>query len=115
MQIEATEAPPQASHPPIPSAARLAAWERKQGDTVFQTEAQSKSASPRGPPVVFPPLDQETRTHVETAQAAYYLNRRPQTLRGWACAESYPPALRPLNFNGRLAWPVSGIRAVLGV
>ncbi len=33
----------------------------------------------------FPPLEQVTRPAVETAAAAYYLNRQQQTLRGWAC------------------------------
>ena len=63
----------------------------------------------------FPPLESVTRPTVDTATAAYYLNRRPQTLRGWACAETFPAGLRPVRVNGRLAWPVAGIRAVLGV
>ncbi len=65
--------------------------------------------------VQFPPLEHVTRPKVDTEAAAYYLNRRPQTLRGWACAETYPEGLRPTRINGRLAWPVAGIRAVLGV
>jgi hypothetical protein len=32
----------------------------------------------------YPPLDQETRSHVETECAAFYLNRKPQTMRVWA-------------------------------
>ena len=40
---------------------------------------------------------------------------RPQTLRGWACAETFDAGLRPVRINGRLAWPVAGIRAALGV
>ena len=43
------------------------------------------------------------------------LLRRPQTLRGWACAETFPDGLRPVRINGRLGWPVSGIKAALGV
>jgi len=61
----------------------------------------------------FPPLDAVTRPAVDTAAAAYYLNRRPQTLRGWACFEDGP--LRPLRINGRLSWPVESIRRLLGV
>lgn len=61
----------------------------------------------------FPPLESLTRPTVETGAAAYYLNRRPQTLRGWACLENGP--LRPLRVHGRLAWPVSEIKRVLGV
>ncbi|OPZ11101.1 MAG: hypothetical protein BWZ07_02259 [Alphaproteobacteria bacterium ADurb.BinA280] len=64
---------------------------------------------------VFVSLDRETRATVDTATAAHHLNRQPQTLRGWACAETYPPGLKPLRVMGRLAWPVAGIRAVLGV
>lgn len=63
----------------------------------------------------FPPLELVTSPSVPTEQAAYYLNRRPQTLRGWACAETFPVGLRPLRINGRLAWPVAELRRVLGV
>lgn len=63
----------------------------------------------------FPPLELVTRPTVPTEQAAHYLLRRPQTLRGWACAETFPDGLRPVRINGRLGWPVAGIRALLGV
>jgi len=66
-------------------------------------------------PQQFPPLELETRPRVPTEQAAHYLNRRPQTLRGWACAETFPDGLRPVRINGRLGWPVAGIKAALGV
>lgn len=59
-----------------------------------------------------PALDVVTRPTVDTTAAAYYLNRRPQTLRGWACHENGP--LRPLRIHGRLAWSVTEIRALLG-
>lgn len=61
----------------------------------------------------FPPLEYVTRPTVETAAAAFYLNRRQQTLRGWACLENGP--IRPIRINGRLAWPVAELRRVLGV
>lgn len=61
----------------------------------------------------FPPLESVSRPAVDTASAAYYLNRRPQTMRAWACLENGP--LRPVRINGRLAWPVSELRRVLGV
>jgi hypothetical protein len=60
----------------------------------------------------FPPLESVTRPTLETAAAAYYLNRRPQTLRIWAMNQ-HP--IRPLNIHGRLAWPVAELRRVLGV
>jgi len=61
---------------------------------------------------IFPPIDLETRTHVGTDQAAHYLMRRPQTLRMWAALEP-KGAIRPVRVNGRLAWSVAGIRALL--
>ena len=63
----------------------------------------------------FPPLELVTRPTVPTEQAAHYLLRRPQTLRGWASAETFPAGLRPIRIGGRLGWPVAGIRAALGV
>ena len=71
-------------------------------------EAREPATAP-----TFPPLAHETRPAVDTAAAAHYLNRRPQTLRGWACMENGP--LRPRRIMGRLAWSVAEIRAVLGV
>jgi len=60
---------------------------------------------------LFPPLEQETRTNIDTAAAAYYLLREPQTLRIWACKENGP--LRPVRIHGRLSWPVAEIRRIL--
>ncbi len=60
----------------------------------------------------FPPLEYITRPTVETAAAAFYLNRQQQTLRGWACLENGP--IRPIRINGRLAWKVEDLRRVLG-
>ena len=61
----------------------------------------------------FPTLESVTRPTVDTATAAHFLNRRPQTLRGWACHEDGP--IRPTRVYGRLAWPVSELRHLLGV
>ena len=74
--------------------------------------AQVRTAA-TGP--AFPPLHLEARPTVDTAAAAHYLLRQPQTLRGWASAGTYPDGLRPLRVMGRLAWSVAGIRAALGV
>ena len=71
-------------------------------------EAREPATAP-----TFPPLELVNRPAVGTAAAAHYLNRRPQTLRGWACMENGP--LRPRRIMGRLAWSVAEIRAVLGV
>lgn len=84
-----------------------------------QTCLEGKGAAISAPaiptPADFVPLHLETRTHVSTAVMCRHLNRREQTARGWACAETYPPGLKPRRIMGRLAWPVAGIRAVLGV
>lgn len=64
-------------------------------------------------PQQFPPLESVSRPTVDTSAAAYYLNRRPQTMRAWACLENGP--LRPVRINGRLAWKVSDLMRVLGV
>jgi hypothetical protein len=60
----------------------------------------------------FPPLELITRPAVDTDSAAYYLGRKAQTLRAWACYENGP--IRPIRVHGRLAWPVEKIRSLLG-
>jgi hypothetical protein len=59
----------------------------------------------------FPPIEQETRSHVETACAAFHLTRQPQTMRVWACHENGP--IRPIRINGRLLWSVADIKRLL--
>ncbi len=61
--------------------------------------------------IKYPSLDTITRESVTTEEAAYYLNRRPQTLRSWAAFENGP--IRPVRVNGRLAWRVADIKDVL--
>lgn len=58
------------------------------------------------------PIDAEKRATLTTKEAALHLNRRPQTLRIWACQEDGP--IRPIRVNGRLAWRVEDIRRLLG-
>ncbi len=76
---------------------------------------QTVAPEPRAAGVQQPPLELVTRPTVDTNAAAYYLNRRPQTLRGWAAMETWPEGLRPVRINGRLGWPVAGIRRALGL
>lgn len=79
--------------------------------TAIAISADTRSAlfeTPR-----FPALEAVTSPTVGTPAAAHYVNRRPQTLRRWACNEDGP--IRPIRINGRLAWPVSELRRVLGV
>ena len=55
----------------------------------------------------------ETRTALPTHEAAFHLSRASQTLRLWAMREDGP--LRPRRINGRLAWSVADLKALLGV
>lgn len=57
---------------------------------------------------IYPPLESVTQPAIATSQAAFYLNRQPQTLRAWACLDSGP--LHPVRINRRLAWKTSDIR-----
>lgn len=47
---------------------------------------------------------------LSTKDAAEALNRRPQTLRKWACLGG---PIRPVRINGRLAWRLSDIRRLI--
>ena len=58
------------------------------------------------------PLERESRTAISTSEAAAHLNRKPQTLRIWACYESGP--IRPVRLPGRLLWPVADLKKLLG-
>lgn len=62
----------------------------------------------------FPPLELVNTPTAPTGQAAHYLNRQKQTLRGWACRPGSGP-IQPLRINGRLAWKISDIKALLGM
>lgn len=74
-------------------------------ETRHSTEARTQAAQQ------YTPLAHETRANLPTPEAAFHLNRRPQTLRGWACNEDGP--LRPLRISGRLAWPTDELRRVV--
>lgn len=60
---------------------------------------------------LYPALDAETRSVIPTNETAFHLNRKPQTLRTWACFENGP--IRPVRVNGRLAWRVSDIKDLI--
>lgn len=81
-----------------------------------------RTESDKSPPIetlavsqyqLFPPLQSVTKPSLTTEESAYYLNRKPQTLRIWAMKEN--GLIRPLRINGRLAWPVREIKKVLGM
>jgi len=91
----------------------------------FSRTRQESTTKPHYPPiesgtsapvtkaaVYYPPIESVTSSTVPTAAAAYYLNRKPQTLRVYALTGC---PIAPLRFSGRLAWRVSDIRRVMGV
>ncbi len=51
------------------------------------------------------------RDTLPTNEAGIAINRAPQTLRKWASLEIGP--IRPIRINGRLAWRVSDLQALL--
>jgi len=61
----------------------------------------------------FPPLAQVTKPNLTTSELAYYLDRKPQTLRVWSSLEVGP--LRPKRINGLLAWSTAEAKALVGV
>ena len=77
------------------------------------TETYREATAPHEFERQYPPLEQVTRPNLTTAEAAYYLNRRPQTLRQWACLENGP--IRPTRIGGLLAWSTATIKALAGV
>lgn len=77
----------------------------------MKSEFAKSTSTPHG---AFIPLELVTNPTVTTDAAAFYLNRKPQTLRVWSVYESRG-AIRPIRLNGRLAWPVAEIRKLLGV
>jgi hypothetical protein len=66
-----------------------------------------------GKEAFFQPLEYEFRPTVTTEAAAYYLNRKPQTLHIWACKENGP--IRPLRIGRNLAWPTAELKRLLGL
>lgn len=60
---------------------------------------------------VYPPLEEVTRPILKTAEAAYYPNRSPQTLRLWSCNDNGP--IKPIDVGGRLGWSTAEIRKLL--
>jgi hypothetical protein len=77
----------------------------------IQSMREATAPHPFTPP--FPPLALVNKPNLTTAETAYYLNRRPQTLRGWACLENGP--LRPNRIGGLLAWNTTTVKALAGV
>ena len=79
-----------------------------QTETHHSTEVREGVTGP-----AFPPLERVTKPNLTTAELAYYLNRQPQTLRGWACNENGP--IRARRTHGRLDWPTADAKRIAGV
>jgi hypothetical protein len=62
----------------------------------------------------YQPLELVTKPNLTTAELAYYLNRAPQTLRGWACRSGTGP-IKPKRIGGILAWSTKEVKALAGV
>ena len=62
----------------------------------------------------YPPLALVNKPNLTTAEAAYYLDRRPQTLRAWACRSGSGPMI-PKRIGGLLAWNTAAVKALAGV
>ena len=62
-------------------------------------------------PKAYITLENETRSHVETACAAHHLMRASQTLRSWASTGQ--GLLQPIRAGRKLGWPVADIRRLL--
>lgn len=77
------------------------------------TQAEPQAHTGRETTQQLTPLDQEQRTAVTTAEAAYHLNRKSQTLLIWACKETGP--IRPFKVGGRLMWNTDDLRNLLGI
>ena len=84
-----------------------------QTETHHGIQAMREATAPQQFTAPFPPLVLVTRPNLTTAETAYYLNRRPQTLRVWACLENGP--LRPSRIGGLLAWSTASVKALAGV
>ena len=72
-----------------------------------------EATTPRQFTAQYMPLEQVTRPNLTTAETAHYLNRRPQTLRGWACLEN--GTIRPRRIGGLLAWNTAEVKTLVGI
>lgn len=72
----------------------------------------SPVAATVGAASALPPLSAETREELTTDQAAFYLGRKANTLRIWACRQNGP--IKPARtVHGRLAWKTADVRKLL--
>jgi len=77
-------------------------------------QAMREATAPQQFTGQYPPLEQISRPNLKTDEAAFYLNRRPQTLRIWAMRDGTGP-IRPRRIGGLLAWSTLEVKALAGV
>lgn len=75
------------------------------------THSAATQAAQFTPGEKYLPLAEVTRPNLKTEEAAFYLNRRPQTLRAWAMKDGID-GLRPKRIAGLLAWPTNQVKAL---
>jgi len=78
----------------------------------IETMREATASQPFNPP--YPPLKLVNKPNLSTAETAYYLNRRPQTLRIWASKSGTGP-MAPSRIGGILAWNTESVKALAGV
>lgn len=61
----------------------------------------------------YPLLQSLEKPILTTKEAAFYLNRKPQTLRHWSHKKTGD--ILPLVINGRLGWRVDDIKKLFGI
>ena len=77
-------------------------------------DTRREATAPQEFTAPYPPLALVNKPNLTTAETAYYLNRRPQTLRGWACSTGTGPMM-PTRIGGLLAWNTATVKALAGV
>lgn len=73
--------------------------------------ARSKSATEESMNK-YAPLHLVTKPTLTTEEAAFYLNRKPQTLRGWSMDSTSSP-IKPISIAGRNAWRTEDVRRLM--
>lgn len=79
--------------------------------TVPANQSAPVTILPTPKAVTQPANDYGLEKILPTNEAADLINRKPQTLRKWACLENGP--ILPIRINGRLAWRVSDLKKLI--
>lgn len=82
--------------------------------TISSIEAIREATAPQLFTPPFPPLALVTKPNLTTAELSYYLDRKPQTLRGWASRSGTGPMV-PKRIHGILAWSTAEAKRLIGV